>query len=92
LGWLWLCPQTLKPDWKRFPRKNTKAYWTSSSVTKFLFIALTPGVNVIQPFFFITDDEVKLAQVFAPGKPFQTGKVNVDQARSLLLRGVPEKL
>ncbi len=33
-GWLWPCPQILRPDWKGFPRANLLAYWASLSVTK----------------------------------------------------------
>jgi hypothetical protein len=29
LGWLWPCPQVLRPDWTRFPRTNPLAYWAS---------------------------------------------------------------
>jgi hypothetical protein len=28
-GWLWPCPQILRPDWKGFPRANLLAYWAS---------------------------------------------------------------
>jgi hypothetical protein len=52
LGWHWLCPQTRRPDWKGVPRKNTLAYWASSSVTKEnSFITLTPGGKVMNIFF-----------------------------------------
>jgi hypothetical protein len=44
LGWLWTCPQILRPDWKGFSRTNSLAYWASSSVTKEKsFVTLTPG-------------------------------------------------
>jgi hypothetical protein len=44
LGWLWPCPQILRPDWKGFPMANPLGYWASSSVTKEKsFITLTPG-------------------------------------------------
>ncbi len=60
LGLLWPCPQILRPNWKGFIRTNTVAYMASSSATKEKsFITLTPGVNVIKPFFFITDDDAK---------------------------------
>ncbi len=43
MGWLWTCPQILRPDWKGFPRTNTLAYWASSSATKEKsLITLTP--------------------------------------------------
>ncbi len=43
LGWLWPCPQILRPDWKGFPRTNPLSYLASSSVMKEKsFIALTP--------------------------------------------------
>ncbi len=31
LGWLWPCPQILRPYWKGFPRTNALAYLASSS-------------------------------------------------------------
>ncbi len=34
LGWLWPCPQILRPDWKGFLRTDALAYWALSSVTK----------------------------------------------------------
>ncbi len=34
LGWLWPCPQILRPHWKGFPRANALAYQASSSATK----------------------------------------------------------
>ncbi len=47
LGWLWPCPQILRPDWKEFPRANLLAYWASSSVTKEKsFIRSTPACSV----------------------------------------------
>ncbi len=46
----------LTPGWKVLPEINV----TSLRVTKTnVFIALTPGVNVIKLFFFIADDEAK---------------------------------
>ncbi len=44
LGWLWTCPQILRPDWKGYPRTNTLAYWALSLVTEEKsFITLTPA-------------------------------------------------
>ncbi len=44
MGWLWPCPQILRPDWKGFQRANPLAYLASSSVMKEKsFITLTPG-------------------------------------------------
>ena len=46
-----------KTDCKGFPRTNTLAYLASLSVMKKKsFMALTPGVNVIKLFSFVTDD------------------------------------
>ena len=46
-----LALKLLRPDWKGFPRKDTLAYWASSSVTKEKsFITLTPGGDVIKLF------------------------------------------
>ncbi len=60
MGWLWPCPQILRPDWKGFPRANPLAYWASLSVTKEKsFITLTPGANAIRHFFFVADDKAK---------------------------------
>ncbi len=45
LGWLWPCPPILRPDWKRFPRTNTLAYWALSSAKKEKsFITLTTDI------------------------------------------------
>jgi hypothetical protein len=37
------------------------------------FIVLTPGVNIIKLFSFVTDDEAQEASVFALGNPCQSG-------------------
>jgi hypothetical protein len=69
-------------------------------------MALTPVVNVLKTFFFVSDEEAKI--VFVLGKPFQPCLIFVSrarahlseahfrlisdgQARSLLIREVPER-
>ncbi len=48
LGWLWPCPQILRPDWKGFPRMNPLAYCPHLlSVKKEKYITLTSGANVL---------------------------------------------
>jgi len=67
LGKLLLFPAIVRLDWKMIASTNTLAYLASSTVTKEKhFITLTPGVNVINIFFFVKDIQ---AIAFVPGKP-----------------------
>ena len=53
MGWLWPCPQIIRPNWKGFPRTNAVAYLALSSAMKEKsFITLTTGGNVLQLDFF----------------------------------------
>jgi len=48
----------LGPGWKGLPGTNTLAYYPGELVTnEKSSIRLTPGVNVIKLFSFLTDDE-----------------------------------
>jgi hypothetical protein len=58
LGKLLMFPANVRLDWKVIASTNTLAYLASSTVTKEKsFIRLTPGVNVLKLFSFVTDDE-----------------------------------
>ncbi len=49
MGWLWPCPQILRPDWKGFPRTNALAYQALLLPMKEKsFITLIPGRQLTQ--------------------------------------------
>jgi len=52
LGWLWPCPQILRPDWKGFLRINAPAYWVLPlAMNEKSFITLSPdfGPRLFSP-------------------------------------------
>ncbi len=56
----WCYQQMLDETEKFLPGANTPAYLALSlAMKKKGFITLTPGVNVIKLFFFVTDDKAK---------------------------------
>ncbi len=50
----------IRLGWKRLPWKNTIAYYDHSKVTEEKsFVILSPGVNVMKLFTFVTVGEIK---------------------------------
>ncbi len=60
-------------------------------MNKISFVKFSPGYNGIKLFFFVADDEAKLARVFAPAKTFQSSLTFPGSTRSLPKKEASEK-
>ncbi len=78
-----LTPQILDQAGSTCKGQNTLAYLASLSVTRKMFLTLTPGHNVIKLFTSVVYECLKKARMFVPDKPIQLSLMFVGKANSL---------